>query len=52
MILPADAARPELWRPWVAGELQSRPIHSGHHQAEEAPEELASALLDFLRRPV
>jgi hypothetical protein len=36
----------------VAGELQSRPIHSGHHQAEEAPEELASALLDFLKRPV
>jgi hypothetical protein len=19
-----------IWRPWVAGELRSRPIHSGH----------------------
>jgi haloacetate dehalogenase len=40
-----------IWRPWAAGELRSRPIHSGHHQAEEAPDDLASALLDFLRRP-
>jgi haloacetate dehalogenase len=37
-----------IWRPWVAGELRSRLIHSGHHQAEEAPDELASALLRFL----
>ena len=37
-----------IWRPWVAGELRSRPVHSGHHQAEEAPDELASALLQFL----
>ena len=40
-----------IWRPWVAGELRTRPIHSGHHQAEQAPDELASALLDFLRHP-
>jgi hypothetical protein len=40
-----------FWRPWAAGELRSRPIHSGHHQAEQAPDELAIALLDFLRRP-
>ena len=20
-----------IWRPWAAGELRSRPIHSGHH---------------------
>lgn len=39
-----------IWRPWAAGELHSRPIHSGHHQAEEAPDELALALLDFLKR--
>jgi hypothetical protein len=32
----------------VTGELRSRPIHSGHHQAEEAPDELAVALLQFL----
>ena len=38
-------------RPWAAGELRSRPIHSGHHQAEQAPDELASALLGFLGAP-
>jgi haloacetate dehalogenase len=37
-----------IWRPWVAGELSSRPVHSGHHQAEEAPAELAQALTAFL----
>ncbi len=37
-----------IWRPWVAGELSSTPIHSGHHQAEEAPDELAQALTAFL----
>jgi haloacetate dehalogenase len=37
-----------IWRSWTAGELRSRPIHSGHHQAEQAPDELASALLEFL----
>ena len=36
------------WRPWTAGELRSLPIHSGHHQAEQAPDEPASALLRFL----
>ena len=38
----------EIWRPWVAGELSSGPIHSGHHQAEQAPEELSAALIAFL----
>ncbi len=37
-----------IWRPWVAGELCSAPIHSGHHQAEQAPDQLAQALLEFL----
>jgi haloacetate dehalogenase len=37
-----------IWRPWVAGELSTTPIHSGHHQAEEAPDELAQALTTFL----
>jgi haloacetate dehalogenase len=37
-----------VWRPWVAGGLQGAPIASGHHQAEEAPEALAAALLGFL----
>jgi haloacetate dehalogenase len=40
----------EIWRPWVAGALHRKPIRSGHHQAEEAPEEVAGALLDFLPR--
>ena len=37
-----------IWRSWVAGELRSRPIHSGHHQAEQAPDAVAGALLEFL----
>ncbi len=41
----------EIWRPWVAGELRSGVIHSGHHQAEQAPDELAQALIDFLSAP-
>jgi haloacetate dehalogenase len=40
-----------IWRSWVAGELRSAPIHSGHHQAEQAPKELAQALLQFLAAP-
>jgi haloacetate dehalogenase len=38
----------EIWRPWVAGELDSGAIDSGHHQAEQAPDELAAALTGFL----
>jgi haloacetate dehalogenase len=38
----------ENWRPWVAGRLGYKPIDSGHHQAEEAPEQVAAALLEFL----
>jgi haloacetate dehalogenase len=41
-----------IWLPWTAGGLRSRCIHSGHHQAEEAPDQLAMALLDFLGRPI
>ncbi len=37
-----------IWRAWVAGELWTAPIHSGHHQAELAPDELARTLVDFL----
>ena len=40
-----------IWRPWVAGELRSAPIQSGHHQAEQAPDELAQALREFLATP-
>lgn len=40
---PAD-----IWRRW-ARHVQGAPIDSGHHIAEEAPAQLAAALLDFLR---
>ncbi|RIQ11129.1 alpha/beta fold hydrolase [Jiangella rhizosphaerae] len=36
-----------VWRPW-ADDVRAATIDSGHHVAEEAPEELARALLDFL----
>jgi haloacetate dehalogenase len=38
-----------VWRPWVDGPLSGVRIDSGHHMAEEAPEEVASALVQFLR---
>jgi haloacetate dehalogenase len=37
-----------VWRPWLS-ELQGHSLDSGHHMAEEVPEELASQLLPFLR---
>lgn len=42
-----------VWRPWVADgvDLQAGTIDSGHHAAEEAPEEVAAALTAFLREP-
>jgi haloacetate dehalogenase len=36
-----------VWAPW-APDLRGGPIESGHHMAEEAPEELAAALAAFL----
>jgi haloacetate dehalogenase len=36
-----------VWRAW-ADDLRGGEIDSGHHMAEEAPEELAAALLGFL----
>lgn len=38
----------QIWGPWVAGPVRHRIIPSGHQQAEEAPQEVAEALLDFL----
>jgi haloacetate dehalogenase len=37
-----------IWRRWVSGPLSAAVIDSGHHQAEDAPEELAAALAEFL----
>jgi haloacetate dehalogenase len=39
----------DVWRPWAAGPLDGGPVVSGHHMAEEAPRELAGALLGFWR---
>ncbi|MEV0250713.1 alpha/beta hydrolase [Nocardia sp. NPDC050712] len=36
-----------IWRPWTTS-LQGAPIPSGHHMAEEAPDDVARALLSFL----
>ncbi len=36
-----------VWRAWAA-DLRGRPIHCGHHIAEEAPDALAAELLSFL----
>jgi haloacetate dehalogenase len=37
-----------IWRSWVSGELAGARIDSGHHMAEEAPEQLATELAEFL----
>jgi haloacetate dehalogenase len=36
----------EIWRDW-ADDVRGQRIDCGHHIAEEAPAELASALTDF-----
>ena len=36
-----------IWQPWIDGHLTAATIDSGHHQAEEAPDEVATALADF-----
>jgi len=36
-----------VWRPW-ASDLRGVAITSGHHMAEEAPDQLAAALIGFL----
>ena len=37
-----------VWRPWIAASVSGARIDSGHHMAEEAPEQLASELVAFL----
>jgi haloacetate dehalogenase len=36
-----------VWRDWAGDRLEGGPIDSGHHMAEEAPEELVSELRAF-----
>lgn len=38
-----------VWREWSIDLRGGGPIDPGHHMAEEAPDELAAALLAFLR---
>jgi haloacetate dehalogenase len=40
----------EAWRGW-ADDVTGKPIDAGHFLAEEAPEEVASALIDFFATP-
>lgn len=37
-----------IWQPWVATELRSATIESGHHQAELAPDQVVRELRAFL----
>jgi haloacetate dehalogenase len=37
-----------IWAAWTDDLRGGRVIDSGHHMAEEAPEELAAVLVDFL----
>jgi haloacetate dehalogenase len=37
-----------IWAPWLGQPLRHEIIESGHHQAEEAPEAVAEALIGFL----
>jgi haloacetate dehalogenase len=37
-----------IWEPWLRQPLRHRVVDSGHHQAEEAPEQVAGALVEFL----
>jgi haloacetate dehalogenase len=37
-----------IWRAWVDAPLEGARIDSGHHMAEEAPEQLADVLTEFL----
>ena len=36
-----------VWREWAV-DVRGATIDSGHHMAEEAPDQLAGVLLDFL----
>ena len=40
----------EIWRDWVDAPVETARIDSGHHMAEENPEQLAGVLADFLSR--
>lgn len=37
----------EVWRPWISGPVTGVRIDSGHHMAEENPDQLAAAIAAF-----
>jgi haloacetate dehalogenase len=37
-----------IWRSWVTGPITTARIDSGHHMAEDNPDQLATVLIDFL----
>ena len=37
-----------IWRPWIDAPISTARIDSGHHMAEENPEQLADVLASFL----
>ncbi len=37
-----------IWRPWLSGPVRAARIDSGHHMAEENPDQLARVIGDFL----
>jgi haloacetate dehalogenase len=39
-----------IWRTWASG-VSGHTLNSGHHMTEEAPQELAQALIAFLAQP-
>jgi haloacetate dehalogenase len=39
----------EVWRAWVDAPVSKAYVASGHHSAEQAPDELAALITDFLR---
>jgi haloacetate dehalogenase len=38
-----------IWADWTTDLRGGGPINSGHHMAEEAPDDLAAALIPFLQ---
>jgi haloacetate dehalogenase len=49
--IPSETAGPlDIWRAW-AGNVEGKPIDSGHFLAEENPQATAAALTEFFARP-
>jgi haloacetate dehalogenase len=40
-----------IWEPWLSSSLRHVVVGSGHHQAEQAPDEVARAIAEFVGAP-